>query len=211
MLKIDAKPLPTTSDRPPLTRFMANIAVSAALYTDADWPALSEALASAKQGDGALLLALYDSYYGYRLDGTWGNGEEAYRVIQCIDYADHPTVEEADAAAPSLRDVAPRMKPWTIGDYEDMCAAFPSSDDPSVTITGVGAGPIVVCGTTGDPATPFEGTRRMASALEDGRLVVVAADQHTCYGITDCADDIIDHYLVDLDPPADETNCASVA
>ena len=53
-------------------------------------------------------------------------------MIQCIDYADHPTVEEADAAAPSLRDVAPRMKPWTIGDYEDMCAAFPSSDDPSV-------------------------------------------------------------------------------
>ena len=41
--------------------------------------------------------------------------------------------------------------------------------------------------------------------------MVVAADQHTCYGVTDCADDIIDDYLVDLDVPADETNCAPTA
>ena len=40
-------------------------------------------------------------------------------------------------------------------------------------ITGAGAGPIVVVGTTGDPATPLAGTRVMADTLEDGRLVVV--------------------------------------
>ena len=62
-----------------------------------------------------------------------------------------------------------------------MCTFFPPADDPRVAITGAGAGPIVVCGTTGDPATPLDGTRRMASAIEDGRLVVVEADKHTCY------------------------------
>ena len=81
-------------------------------------------------------------------------------------------------------------------------------DDPRVTITGAGAGPIVVCGATGDPATPLNSTRGMASALEDGRLVVIVSDGHICYGATECADDIIDDYLVNLDVPPHETDCA---
>ena len=89
-----------------------------------------------------------------------------------------------------------------------MCTFFPPSQDPRVTITGAGAGPIVVCGATGDPATPLNSTRQMASTLEDGRLVVIVADQHTCYGVTACADDIINDYLVNLDVPPAETDCA---
>ncbi len=76
-------------------------------------------------------------------------------------------------------------------------------------MTGAGAGPIVVCGTTGDPATPLEGTRRMASALADGRLVVVDAEQHTCNRASDCAATIIDDYLVGLDVPPVETDCTT--
>jgi hypothetical protein len=47
----------------------------------------------------------------------------------------------------------------------------------------------------------------MAAALEDGRLIVVEADQHTCSGASQCADDIIDDYLVNLTVPAVETEC----
>ena len=64
-----------------------------------------------------------------------------------------------------------------------------------------------MCGTTGDPATPLESTRNMAEALQDGRLIVVEADQHTCYGVTDCADNLIDDYLVNLVVPPEETTC----
>ena len=35
----------------------------------------------------------------------------------------------------------------------------------------------------------------MADTLEDGRLVVVDADQHTGYGVNDCVDDVVDDYL----------------
>ena len=98
-----------------------------------------------------------------------------------------------------------RLRPGTTGDYR--CTFFPPAHDPRVTMTGTDAGPIVVCGTTGDPATPLDGTRRMASTLEDGRLVVVDADQHTCYRASGCADDIIDDYLVNLDVPPVETDC----
>ena len=47
----------------------------------------------------------------------------------------------------------------------------------------------------------------MADTLEDGRLVVVDADQHTGYGVNHCADELIDDYLVDLKAPPDVTEC----
>jgi hypothetical protein len=77
-----------------------------------------------------------------------------------------------------------------------------------VTITGAGAGPVLVVGTTGDAATPLASTRAMAAALEDGHLVVVGADQHTGYGVNDCVDTVVDDYLVDPTTPlAAEIDC----
>ena len=66
-------------------------------------------------------------------------------------------------------------------------------------MTGAGNGPVVVIGTTGDPATPIESTEAMADTLADGRLIVVSADQHTGYGVNSCVDDAVDDYLVDLE------------
>ncbi len=79
---------------------------------------------------------------------------------------------------------------------------------PAQEITGAGAGPVVVIGTTGDPSTPLDSTRRMADVLEDGRLVIVDANQHTGYGLNRCVIDVVNAYLIDLVAPADETECA---
>ena len=116
------------------------------------WPTLAQALAAAEQGDGSGLLALYDSYYERQPDGTWTNDLEAFQVIHCMDTDERPTVEEEDATAPQFNEVAPRMAPGTTGSY--FCTFFPESTDPRVEITGAGAGPIVVCGATGDAGHP---------------------------------------------------------
>ena len=72
-------------------------------------------------------------------------------------------------------EVAPRFAPPSpVGSY--FCTFFPPSTDPRIEITGAGAGPILVCGTTGDAAMPLQGTRAMAEALEDSHLVVVDAN-----------------------------------
>ena len=199
MLKIDAKPLPTVADRPRLDRGVALDGVAVALYDESSWPFLERALASAQQGDGAPLLELFDSYYGRQPDGTWANSLEAYQVITCMDTAERLTIEQEDAARPQFAAAAPRMGLAVQEFYA--CTFFPDSADPRVEITGAGAGPIVVCGATGDPATPLGGTRNMAEALEDGRLIVIEADQHTCYGTDPCADALIDEYLVSLTAP----------
>jgi pimeloyl-ACP methyl ester carboxylesterase len=205
MLQLDETPLPTAPDRPLLTRGVALDAVAAAMYSDASWPALEQAIAAALDGDGTLLLAFWDSFYQRRPDGTWDNSLEAFQVIHCMDTDERLTVEQADAAAPQVREIAPRFAPGSTGSY--FCTFFPEPDDPRIEVTGAGAGPIVVCGATGDAATPLESTRATAETLEDGRLIIIDADQHTCYGADPCADELIDDYLVDLSAPPEVTEC----
>jgi len=74
-------------------------------------------------------------------------------------------------------------------------------------VTGAGAGTIVVVGNTGDPATPFEGSRLMAGSLEGGVFVTVKADSHTAYGVNRCIDDTLEAYLIDLTVPETGTIC----
>ena len=206
MVELDANPIPSTPGRPEITRGVALSAVAQAMYGDEAWPELSRALRSAQRGSGAGLLALYDAYFGYNGDGTWGNKLEAFQTIVCMDSAERPTVEEDDATAPMFNEVAPRMAPHTTGAY--FCTFFPASSDPRAEITGAGVGPILLCGATVDASTPLEGTRAMADAFEDSHLIVVDAVNSGCLVTSACADDLITDYLVDLElPAAAETNC----
>jgi hypothetical protein len=175
------------------------------MYNDLYWPALERALADAQNGDGAGLMQLSDAYFRRGPDGATSNLVEAFEAISCADSDERLTVEESDAQAASLVGVAPRVFPATSGSYG--CVFFPASADSRIEITGVGAGPIVVLGTAGDPATPLESSRRMAAALEDGRLIVVDANRHTGYQVGGCATELVERYLVTLEAPGRETIC----
>jgi pimeloyl-ACP methyl ester carboxylesterase len=205
MHNLDDKPIPSKPGRPDITRGVALQAVATAMYDSSLWNQLSEALTDAQKDDGAGLLALWDSYYNRDPDGTWPNFIEAFQVITCMDDTERPTVEQDDANAQQLSKLAPRFAPNTTGTYT--CTWFPEPEHPRVPITGAGAGPIVVIGTTGDPATPLAGTEVMAKTLQDGRLVIVTADKHTGYGENDCVDNAVGDYLIDLKVPPKQTQC----
>ena len=205
MESLDDNPIPTTSGRPDLTRGMALTAVAEAMYSDSYWGELEIALVDAQADDGTGLLALFDQYFQMLPDGSYGNELEAFLNILCADNPERMTVEEADSYVPRFQANAPRFAPGTTGDYT--CVFWPPALDPRITITGIGAGPIVVIGTTGDAATPLAGTRNMAKSLEEGRLIVITADQHTGYGVNSCVIDAVDTYLIDLVVPAAELNC----
>ena len=205
MLELDDDPIPTDPGRPPLNRQIALNGVAQAMYSDQFWPDLERALAEAQNGDGRGLLALHDSYFQRDADGTWPNMLEAFQTISCMDDPMRSTVEQEDAEAARFSEAAPRFAPGTTGSY--FCTFYPESSDPRIDITGAGAGPVVVIGVTGDSATPLEGTRRMAEVLEQGVLVVVDGDQHTGYGLNACTYEVVDRYVVDLEPPAAGTEC----
>ena len=205
MVALDEKPIPSESGRPDVTRGVAISGVIEAMYSESSWPQLEQALADAQNGDGKGLLTLYDQYFQRQPAGTYDNSLEAFQVITCMDVTERPTVAEDDATAPQFNEIAPRLSPGTTGSY--FCTFFPTADDPRVTVTGAGAGPILVVGTTGDPATPLASSQNMANDLENGVLLTVVADQHTGYGVNQCSYDNVDNYLVELKVPAKGTRC----
>ena len=202
---LDESPLPGPDGRADINLAVAVTGVARAMYSDQFWPALERSLADASNGDGAGLLALNDAYYQRLVDGSYSNLLESFQAISCADDPSRPSVAEADADAETLIGAAPRLFPYTTGSYT--CSFFPESIDPRIVITGIGAGPIVVVGTTGDPSTPLDSSREMAASLEDGRLVVVEANQHTGYRVNSCINNTIHDYLVQLEAPETETLC----
>lgn len=203
--RLDRSPLFVRSDRTPVTQGVFYTAVVQAMYSNTIWPQLEAALAAANTGRGDQLLRLYDDYYQRQPDGTYGNELEAFLAISCLDDPESLTVADIDANIPKFAAAAKRLGE-SFG-YGYACALWPHRVAERVTVTGIGAGPIVVIGTTGDAATPLESTRRAAKNLEDGRLVIVEADRHTGYGLNDCVVSEIDLYLLELQAPKNETYC----
>lgn len=196
---------PLDVDGRTVTRGVAYTAIADAMYLQSSWPGLASALAAAQQGDGQGLLDGYDNYYQRNADGSYGDELEAFLAIGCVDDPGPRSVEGVDANIAEFQAIAPRL-----GDsfaYGYVCALWPVDPVGRVDVTGAGGGPVVVIGTTGDPATPIESTEAMADTLADGRLIVVRADQHTGYGVNSCVDDAVDAYLIDLEPPADGLKC----
>jgi pimeloyl-ACP methyl ester carboxylesterase len=205
VLDIDVTPLEVSKDRTPVTQGVLFTAVAQAMYSDYYWPQLSEALSAAQGGDGKGILQLYDDYYQRKEDGTYGNELEAFLAISCLDDPGATSTDEVDSHIEDFIAAAPRLGGNFAYGYS--CALWPVKQADKVNITGKGAGPIVVVGTTGDPATPLDSTRKMALGLEQGILIVVEANQHTGYGANNCVVKAVDDYLIKLIVPANETTC----
>jgi hypothetical protein len=205
MQSVDARPIEVSPDRAPVNQSVLQTAVAMAMYSSAMWPQLEEALASAQAGDGEGILTLYDDYYQRGVDGNYGNELEAFLAISCLDDPGPQSVAEADSHTPKFQEVAPLLYPGFVGGY--VCVFWPAQTDRRIEITGVGAGPILVIGVTGDAATPLASTRKMAGALQDGRLIVVDANRHTGYGENACVTDAADDYLISTQIDFSEKLC----
>jgi hypothetical protein len=89
------------------------------------------------------------------------------------------------------------------------CAQWPveGTREPG-ELTAEGAEPILVIGTTRDPATPLAWAESLAEQLESGVLVRRDGDGHTGYGAgNDCVDAAVEEYLVGGVVPEDTVDC----
>ena len=207
-----AEPLPTGDADRSLTRTLAFGGVIAPLYDQLAWPDLTAALTAAIDGDGTALLALADQYNGRGPDGYESNLTQANDAINCLDAQIAPQpetlpTEDDFVAASSL------FGEIVYGLFEVTCDAWPLAptvDAPDYTAPG--ANPILVVGTTGDPATPIESARALADLLDSGVLLVRDGEGHVAYfaGNT-CITGIVDAYLVDGAVPDDGTECADTS
>lgn len=201
-----------TTDDPArvLTAGEFDLGIIAALYSKASWPFLAQGLYLAEtNADGTLLQVLGDSFLGRRADGSYSNLSESNAFINCADDPSRLTVDEAWARADALgarsEQFGTRLRATT------GCLGLPDPVDPLVLGPAAGAPPILVIGTTGDPATPYEWAIELADFLDSGVLYTVEAEGHTAYTSAQCANDVVNAYLIDLVVPEPGASCTENA
>ncbi|MFF9725678.1 alpha/beta hydrolase [Streptomyces gardneri] len=206
---VDEKPVPTGESRE-LGESLATTGVIAAMYDEGAWPQLREALTRAIGGEGSGLLALADSYYEREADGTYANLMYANAAVNCLDLpAAYAGPADAEKAVPSFEKASPVFGEglaWAALN----CTYWPMRPTGSPhRITADGAAPILVVGTTRDPATPYKWARSLAAQLSSGTLLTYEGDGHTAYGRgSDCVDTAINAYLLEGTPPQDGKRCS---
>ncbi|MFC0847013.1 alpha/beta hydrolase [Streptomyces noboritoensis] len=205
---LDAKPIETGETRK-LGEALATTGVIAAMYDETTWPELRTGLTRAMHGDGGGLLTLADSYYERDAEGKYANLMYANAAVNCLDLPPSFSGPDAvDAALPSFEKASPVFGQgfaWAALN----CAYWPvrATGTPH-RIEAKGAAPIVVVGTTRDPATPYKWAESLASQLASGRLLTYEGDGHTAYGRgSDCIDTAINTYLLEGTPPPADKKC----
>jgi pimeloyl-ACP methyl ester carboxylesterase len=201
---------PTDDDTRVLTPGELQLGIAAALYSTQLWPVLADALFAADTAqDGTLMQVLADSYLGRRPDGTYDNSQLAGLAINCADDPSRPPVDEVRAQAELGAQASVYFADFLRASTGCIGTADPI--DPIAIGPADGAAPILVIGTTGDPATPYEWAVEMSDFLSSGVLYTVEADGHTAFLSVACVDRVVADYLISLELPAEGSSCADDA
>jgi pimeloyl-ACP methyl ester carboxylesterase len=191
-----------------LTPGELQLGVAQALYSMQLWPVLADALLSAEVAqDGTLLQTLADTYLGRRPDGSYDNSQSAGFAINCADDPERPPADEVRTQAELNAQASVHFGDFLRASTGCIGAADPI--DPIAIGPAEGAAPILVIGTTGDPATPYQWSVEMTEVLSSAVLYTVMAEGHTAFLSVPCVDDVVIDYLVDLELPADGSSCSA--
>jgi len=185
---------------------LAFSATLGSMYNRSAWPSLALALKWAKKGDGRLIVAISDPFRGRKPDGGYSNQSDAYFSNTCLDF---PVKDLAAYRAldKELRKIAPHFRAAAYNDLPCLYWPVPPERTPAPA-KGIGAPPIVVVGSTGDPATPYAWAKALAKQLESGVLITRRGDGHTAYAVSSCIAKAVDAYLLSLKVPKDGLVCA---
>ena len=180
-------------------------AVLGSLYSPSEWPQLGAALAALTAGNGAPVVALSDHYN----TGGSTNADEAATAVDCLDHPVSRHVASYGALAASVAASAPVFGPLlTWG--EAGCAVWPVPPTRTVgPVAAPGSPPILVVGTTEDPATPYAWAVSVSQELDRGVLLTHDGDDHVAYFYSACVRADVQTYLVSGQTPAPGTVCSS--
>ncbi len=187
-------------------------ALLAALYSRASWPALARGLHdAARNGTGKYLGLLDDRLTGRRDDGTYSNLQESIGPILCADRRDvRPSFADYSKTYHQLVAQYPFFGP--------VLGAFPTGCDPrlpappaSETLGDVKAAhapPVLVLGTTNDPATPYQGALDLRRRIRRSRILTINDTQHGGFAVGNaCVDMYATAYLLDGTLPPRHARC----
>lgn len=206
---LELEAMPTGYERD-LTVWGAVTGIIMPLYSSSWWPALSQGFDEALNGDGSTLLALADTYNERNEDGTYAsNLMEANISVSCLDSrqsADDESIRKQNelvlATSPTLG------RYWQFGALTCEQWPYPVVEQPT-SYRAKGSNPILVIGTTGDPATPYSQAVELANEVfENGHLVTFNGEGHTAYGQDNaCVNQAVDDYFIKNVVPTEDPDC----
>ncbi|MFI0352314.1 alpha/beta hydrolase [Actinomadura sp. 9N407] len=209
LAKLDKTPLPQRLDSRKLTESWAATGIAAALYAKQTWPVLRQAIIQAtQQNDGTLLMTLADQMVDRKKDGTYSNQAAANMAVNCVDKPNPADLAAYEKYVDQSKKTSPRFGPFVVwGGLACVYWPVQTEQQPKAT-TANGSPPILVIGTTRDPATPYKWSQSLASQLQAGVLLTLEGDGHTAYlQANPCISKATDDYLVNAKPPKDGTIC----
>ncbi len=207
---LERKPIPGIVPRQ-LTQTAATNGIAQALYSKDFWEYLTEGLEQAYDGDGKILMLLSDSMNGRGENGEYSNIAAANIAINCADEKPRYTADQVERKLPEFRAASPLFGDylaWGMLSCTDW-AVPGAADHPDVSAPG--SAPILVVGNTGDPATPYEGARKMVEALGEGVGVQLTyqGQGHGAYDSKNkCVQSAVNGYLLDGKVPKPGMVCS---
>jgi pimeloyl-ACP methyl ester carboxylesterase len=204
--RLDSQPIKVGQRE--LTQSLGLTGVFAPLYgQQSSWDVLRQGLeAVIKKGDGSILLRIADSYLGRSERGAYDQDIAGFPAISCLDSQDTSVRKVLAEDAAELK-----MKETTLGEFFGsglVCPLWPVAPASKLPkITARGTPPIVVIGTTGDPATPYEYAVGMANQLDSGVLVSFRGYGHLAYRQSPCVRKAVQAYLNNDVVPRNKTTC----
>lgn len=221
---LEKKPA-TTNTGEDLGPELAVRGIANALYDGEDgWDFLMDALAEIRdQGTGNDLL---DSAYAIVSETApsragaprratpdetpAGNSVAARTAITCADSDQRLHPLDIDNKLREFEKASPLFGEFSAQPLYD-CMHWPvDGERTSPDVSANGGAPILVIGNTGDPATPYPGSKHMAEELgkDVGVHLTVEGEGHTTYGYYDCVTRTVNAYLLDGKIPRSGTRCS---
>ncbi len=198
----DQTPLKTSDPNTTVDGSKIRVVVRRLLYSSEYWSFLTYALDQAiTQQDGSYFQALYGP-------ATTGTSAPTFYAVNCLDIPVQgdmagwekeyrQNIQDSPTFGASLSNQDVRCQAW----------GHNGTRKPA-PIHAKGAAPILVVGTTGDPATPYAWSQAMAQQLESGRLLTWEGNGHTAYGRSGaCIQRAVDGYLINGTMPEPGTTC----
>lgn len=187
------------------------IGIASALYdSESGWPILRSAFKEAISGTGDNFLTLADQYSGRQENGRYlSNENDALQVIDCLDQKEVESVATYKNGRAEFSKVAPVFGPY-LALSGLACRYFPKlSSVEQIEIKKIGSKPILIIGTTRDPATPYKWAQSLSKIFADSILITLDGDGHTGHGRgSGCVDSAVDRYLLSGSTPKSALFCA---
>jgi pimeloyl-ACP methyl ester carboxylesterase len=201
-------PAPTASPPGALSYGDLSAALFATLTNPGAWPQLARDLERAARGDGSALATLARAV----LAGTRSAAGDPPAAITCTDSPARQGPGAWPQVIARLTRVSQVGGPFVGWSNWAPCASWParSRDRYTGPWNARTKNPVLVIGTTFDPATPYTNARRVADLLGNAILLT-----HDGYGHTSeadpsrCVEQATSAYLVDLITPSKGTVCRS--